>query len=204
MADYSTTTDIISNAPDSGIGSTTDANVSTALGYFITRASRLIDREVGRWDNYFYPSSDETTRYYDGSGCDELEIDDCVSITTLSVAEDGGTASTDYTAWGSTDFLTYPYNDAPFRKLVIDFNSTKPGFYSFRKAVKILGFFGYSLTPPADVAQACETQAVRWYMRAKQGYQDVSGNSDVGQTTVSDLDPDVKEILRHYKSRNIV
>ena len=204
MADYSTTTDIIANAPDSGIGSTTDANVATALGYFITRASRLIDREVGKWDNYFYPSSDDTTRYYDGSGGNEQEIDDCLSITTLSVAEDGGTASTDYTDWGSTDFITYPYNDAPFNKIMVDWNSTKPGFYSFRKGIKVVGIFGYSLTPPADVVQACETQAVRWYMRAKQGYQDMSGNVDVGQTTVTDLDPDVKEILRYYKSRNIV
>jgi hypothetical protein len=205
MADYSNTTDIIANAPETSIASSTDSTVITALGYFITRASRLIDREVGRWDNYFYPSSDDTTRYYDGTDEGELEIDDCLSITTLSVAESGGTGTSDYTDWATTDYLTYPYNSAPFRRLVIDFNGSKGFWYPFRKSVKIVGVFGYSLTPPADVTQACDIQSLRWYMRAKQGYQDVSANADLGQTELKyALDPDIVALLAHYKSRNIV
>ena len=202
MAVYSTSSDVIDNAPETSIATSTDATVATAIGVFITRSSRLIDREVGKWDNYFYPSTDATIRFYDGCGEYEQEIDDTVSITTLEVAEDG---DTDLTTWAATDYLTYPYNDAPIRKLVIDWNGTKGFFPPFRKCIKVTGFHGYSLTPPDDVKQACEIQSFRWYMRAKQGYQDVSGNADVGQTTVmSDLDPDIKEILKHYKARNIV
>ncbi len=31
------------------------------MGNFVTAASRLIDREIGRWDGFFYPTTDAVT-----------------------------------------------------------------------------------------------------------------------------------------------
>ena len=87
MADYCTYAEIKAVMPDSPLvqmGATEHENAFDAL---ITRASRLIDKEVGRWPNYFYPTTDAQTRYFDGSGEKEQWIDECLTLTTLAVAE---------------------------------------------------------------------------------------------------------------------
>ena len=66
--------------------------------------------------------------------------------------------------------------------------------------LKVTGVFGWSATPPADIEQACKIQAVRWFMRAKQGYQDAGANVNLGEMYfMKELDPDVKTILQRYK-----
>ena len=173
------------------------------MANFVTVASRMIDREVGRWDNFFYPSTDDVTRYYNGSGSETQYIDEFVSITSVSVSEQGGLASTDYTAWGSSDYITEPYNTTPIYKLTVDIlNGSKSLFDGYKKAVKVVGIAGYSTTPPDLIAQACKIQAVRWFMRAKGGYQDVSGSEEQGRRYykgTTELDADVRAMLWGYK-----
>jgi hypothetical protein len=98
--DYCATSDVLASMPDSGLNSSTDTGYTSALEMMITAASRLIDLEVGRWPGSFYPATTDETRYYDGSTCGDVQdIEDCVSITSVAVAETGGTAAADYTAW---------------------------------------------------------------------------------------------------------
>jgi len=108
--DYTTSTDAFAQLTDStSYQSSTD--FYPVMDGLITAASRLIDREVGRRDGFFYPSTDAKTMYYNGSGDFEQKIDEFVSITTVSVAEQGGVASTSYTDWTeNTDYVTLPYN----------------------------------------------------------------------------------------------
>ena len=206
---YCTVSDIKADMPDSPLFTSTDTTIDAAITALITSASRLIDKEVGAMPGYF-ASSDSDTRYYDGDGSDECVIDECVSITTLSVAEGGGRASSDYTAWtATTEYYTMPYNASgmglPIRKIIVEADGGKVNFPKSRKAVKIVGVFGYSATAPDDVKQACKIQAFRWFMRAKQGYQDASANVATGGTIFAqELDPDVKEILKHYRLENMV
>lgn len=213
MADYCTVAEVKAIMPDASISTTTDtdaiAKLDAAVGSFITSASRMIDRYIGKWANYFYPSTDAETRYFDGCRGAEQEIDEVVSITSVSVAESGGTGSTDYTAWGSTDYLEYPYNHSeiscPIYRLIIDRNGSKPGWYTYRKAVKVVGIFGYSTTPPADVKLACQIQAMRWYMRGKQAFQDSGVSANLGEMFyVQALDPDVKTLLWNYQIGGMV
>ena len=210
MADYTSINDVKADLPDSPLFSSSDTNYDAVIGGMITAASRLIDREVGRWPNYFYPSTDDETRYFDGSGQVILDIDEAISLTSVSVSEGGGTGSTDYSAWTeNTDFYVWPYNytalSTPIRELHIDWNGSKSTWTRYPKAVKVVGRFGYSATPPTDIAQACKIQAFRWFMRAKQGYQDAGANPALGQMTyVQQLDPDIREILRPYQIGNMV
>ena len=201
---YSTSTDCFNDlTDDETYVSSTDTKYATAMTGFITAASRLIDGEVGRWDGFFYPSTDEVTRYYNGNGCSELEIDEFASISAIGVSEQGGVASTDYTTFAATDYFVEPYNYAangkPIKKIVIDvLNGTQFSFFTYRKGVKVTGISGYSLTPPDVVALATRMQAIRWFMRAKQGYQDSGANVSIGGMTFKgklELDPDVKALL---------
>ncbi len=210
MADYVTVAEIKADIPDSPLFDVTDDTYDTVLGNMVTAASRLIDRYVGGWDNYFYPTTDSQTRYFDGSGEEIQYIDPMVSLTSVAVS-DSGRAVSDYTTWtNDSDFFVSPYNHAsigmPIMSLVIDNDSGSKGTWGkTRKGVKVTGVFGWSLTPPADVEQACKIQAVRWFMRSKQGYQDAAANPSMGEMYyMKELDPDVKMLLQRYRVHNLV
>lgn len=197
---YTTSTDAFADIAD-GNYSSSDYPQMTA---FVTAASRLIDREMGRWDGFFYPTTDEVTNYYDGNADLELDIDEFVSISAVAVSEQGSLSSSDYTSWTlNTDYITKPYNATnkgrPITILAVaESNGTKPLWYGYQKCVKVTGIAGYSSTPPDIIEQATKMQAVRWFMRAKQGYQDTGANVDIGGLSFSkklELDPDVRQLL---------
>lgn len=185
MADYCSSSDIKVQLPEDYIASSTDYDEN--LGLLCTAASRLVDREVGYWPNFFYPTTDTETRYFDGNGLQEIDIDPMVSLTSVSVSEEGSYSSSDYTAWTlNTDYFVWPYNTTgltePIRRLIVDpLNGSKINWTRFRKAVQVVGIFGYSATPPELIKQVCIVQVMRWYMRSKQGYQDAGANPEVGQ-----------------------
>lgn len=177
------------------------------MSNYVTTASRLIDAFVGRWAGFFYPTTDDVTRYYNGSGGAEQEIDEFASITSVSVAEQGGLSSSDYTAWTlDTHYVTKPYNATANGKPIyclelVDYNNTKAAFYSGQKSVKVVGIAGYSVAVPALIAQACRTQAVRWFMRAKGGWQDAGGNENMGTLRykgAAELDGDIRAMLHPF------
>lgn len=202
--DYTTSTDAFQDMSEGNYSSSDYPQMAS----FVTVASRLIDKELGKEPGFFYPTTDEVTRYFDGSGGQEQYIGEWAAITTVSMSQNGSVTSTDYTDLGSTDYYVAPYNytslGVPINKLVMDtINNAQFGaWYSFRKAVKVVGIAGYSLTVPDLIAQATKIQAVRWFMRAKQGYQDSGASVSFGGMTFKgdlQLDPDVKSMLFPYK-----
>lgn len=199
--DYTTSTDAFADISEGGYASTDYPQMAS----FVTAASRLIDREVGRWDGFFYPTTDAADWYYDGSGELEQEIDEFVSISAVAVSEQGSLSSSDYTSWTlNTDYITQPYNATgkgrPINKLVlIEDNNTKGAWFSYQKNVKVTGVPGYSATAPDLIKQACKTQAVIWFMQAKQAWQGGGGNEDTGSQNypdISALSPIVKSMLK--------
>lgn len=211
--DYATLAEVQAGFPDSPLADTTDTGFTGLIESMITRASRLIDNEVAMWPGYFYPTTDDETRYFDGSGegaSGSQPIDDCVSLTTVSVAEGGGVASTSYTDWTEdTDYFVSPYNysalSQPITDLIIILDGSKTSWYRSRKSIKVAGIFGYSTTRPDVINQACIIQTVRWYMRSKQSYEDASANPFTGDLLfVQELDPDVIKILWKWILRNMV
>lgn len=78
-----------------------DAALASYIDSLLTAASDWIDRYTGRF--FTVPTLDET-RYFDGNGRDCLEIDDVVSITSITVYG---------TPLLSTDFYLYPANRTP-------------------------------------------------------------------------------------------
>lgn len=199
--DYTSSTDAFADISEGNYSTSDYPQMAT----MITASSRMIDNEMGRWPGFFYPTTDSVTNYYDGNDDLELDIDEFASISSVGVSQAGGVESSDYTSLSSSDYLTEPYNatnkNMPINKLVIDQRNGSGivnYWYSFRKAVKVTGIPGYSLTPPDVVVQACKIQSVRWFMRAKQGYQDTGASVDIGGLTLKgelQLDPDVKALL---------
>lgn len=200
MADYCTVAEVKTLLPESGLDVNFDFD--TMLATLVTSASRMLDREVGVEPNYFAtPSSDSSTRYYDGNGRTCIFIGDWQSVSAVAVSEQGGLASSDYTAWSSSDYITAPYNTTPIFELHVDtLNGSKLYWQPYRKAVKVTGVWGYSSTPPSDVALAAKIQTVRLFQRSKQMFS-TSGAPEAGTQDYTNLDPDVAQIVAHYKLR---
>ena len=202
--DYSTSTDAFADISEGGYSSSDYPQMAG----FVTTASRLIDREFGRWDGFFYPTTDTKTYYYDGSGEAVQEIDEFASIAAVLVSEQGSLASTDYTTWTeNTDYIKKPYNATnkgkPITHLeIVSYNGTKGAWYCGQKTVQVQGIPGYSTTTPAVIEHATRMQATRWFMRAKAGYQDTGATAELGGLTFRsrlELDPDIKQLLHGLK-----
>jgi len=203
--DYTSSTDAFADMSEGNYSSSDYPQMAT----FVTVASRLIDAEMGQAAGFFYPTTDSVTYYYDGNSDYAIDIDPFVSISAVGVSESGGVESTDYTALSSSDYFVEPYNYAakakPITRLRIgnlNGSANIPVFFSYRKAVSVTGIAGYSATVPDTIAQAARIQAVRWFMRGKQGYQDTGASVDIGGITVKgelQLDPDVKALLFPFK-----
>lgn len=205
--DYGTLIELKDLMADTSFGSSYDSTLQS----LITRASRMFDNFVKRWPGYFY-ASEEETRYFDGSGSSSLWIDEIASVpSAVLVAELGKVdnmsgSGGDYADWTNEAWFLWPDNASswgmPYRRIDLDqYQGTKVIWPKYRRAVKITAKFGYAASPPADIKQACMVQAMRWFKRAQQAFQDAGAIVELGQLHfVKDLDPDIKLILSNYHS----
>lgn len=203
---YCTNTEIKAVMPDTTWGTTYDA-LLTAIA---ERASRAIDTLTGR-EPGAYKAGTAAARYFDGSGCGELWVDEmAVAPTAVAVAESGDVDSSagsggTYTTWAASDYLLWPANalvmGQPYLRLDVDIQSgSKALWYAYPKAVKITAQWGYSTAVPPDILQATLIQAVRWFKRGQQAFADTGAVTELSQLRyVKALDPDVATMVEHYR-----
>jgi len=201
--DYCTLAQVKEVLVDSGLAASTDYDA--VITSTITRACRAIDRFTGRDAGaYAVTSTDETTRYYAGSGYSEMWVDEMAAAPSyVGNSQSGGVDSTSYTTLDSTGYFLWPLNETPYQRLDIDtINGTQIMFYRYPKSVKVTAAFGYALAgaTPGEIEQAAIIQAVRWFKRGQQAFKDVGAIPELGQLAYAQaLDPDVKFILDHYR-----
>ena len=179
------------------ISLTDTAGTATAtLERMLDTASLLIDRFCNRPDG-FVADAAATARYYSGNGLPYLRIDEFVEITALAVKDSvtdttftAWTAPTTHFA-GDGDYLwatgshKFPkYNRTPYTLLIIDPNGsyatfiggkfpTTPGFTPTTTVarglptVEATAKWGYAVTVPMTVKEACIMQSARWYKRLR-------------------------------------
>ena len=198
MANYCEASDVQAAMPDVDWTEKYTALLTLLCG----RASRLIDRVTKRHDNAYLVST-ATARLFDGSGCREQWVDEMAAAPTLVEVDEVGDFT--YTTWSSTDYMVWPYNalaeGLPLLRLDIDqLNGDKSVWYRSPKSVRVTAKWGYSTTPPEDIKQATIIQAIRWFKRSQQAYQDVGAIVELGQLRyVNALDRDVVAIIDHYR-----
>jgi hypothetical protein len=204
-ASYCTRAQVQAAMPDGNWGSTYD----NLLDVLIPRACRLIDKFCGKKPGAFQIEAD-STRYFDGSGTSILKIGELAAApTSVGLSFNGGVQAADYTALVATDYLLFPWNAAdeglPYTEMHLDkLNSTYSVWYAYPRSVKVVGKFGYSTEVPDDVEQAAVVQVARWFKRGQQGFSDTGAIVELGQLTYTKrLDPEVQEILSHYRGSPI-
>lgn len=192
-------------------GSAQDTN----LTYALEAATNLIDEFCGR---VFYVEKDSgvdvlQTRYYDCEFQDFIEVDDISTTTGLVVKTLNADGTDDQTLVRDTDYYLAPYNAdklqprMPFDKIYMAIeNGGKVLPTNHRRGLAVTAYFGFPIQSgsnhqPPSVTQACLIQSARFWQR-KNSPMGFSGNPETGQAPViflSELDPDVKTMLKHYK-----
>lgn len=178
-----------------------DAKYEPLLDVLCDRVSRLVDNWFGYSGGSFKAATEPVARYFDGNGEAELWPGHMAAAPTeVAVAEAGILAS--LTVWAATDYILKPYNaeaeDFPYRSLMIDrINGTKFIWYNLPKAVKITCRWGWSITPPDPIIEACVIQCARWFKRGQQAFQDAGAVTELMQMRyLKKLDPDVQILLK--------
>lgn len=187
----------------------TDTVDDTALENAITAASRWIEKHTAR---RFYPLTE--TRYYTADNHHVLVVDDIVSESggsgISSVKLDDSADGTHSVTLATTDYLEWPFNREtiggdeiePTTQLHINLNT---GDYywpvNIQRGVQVVADFGYSLTTPADINQACLLVAARLWRR-KDALFGVSGTGALGTQVVSQVvgkDGQIQSLLAGFK-----
>lgn len=119
----------------------TGTTYDSVLLRMASHASGLIDQAAGR---QFWPEL--ATRYFDGNGKIELWLPEPVlAITTLTMSDDQGYSYSETpvenTDWWASDGLEY--GRSPTQLLVMNPNGSYAIFYGGRRAVKIVGVWGW-------------------------------------------------------------
>ena len=170
------------------LGDTTD---DAMLENSIEAASRTVDGMCAR---HFYSATE--THYYDAEQWDEIEVDDLVSVTTLKTDEDQDRVYE--TTWGATDFELGPGDSAPYTRIY----ATPTGSHAFpvwqRKAVQVVGTFGWSAVPDA-VREASLLLAARYHSRRNTPLGIQVGKPEFGNLSIPGKDPDVERLLMPYR-----
>lgn len=195
----------------------TDTSDDAILTTIISAAERNINRFCNRPDG-FEADSSASARRYAGSGKPYQFIDECVEITLVEVKN--SPTSTTYDSWATTDWIAakgdpeYPnYNETPYDLIVVDPTGDEVIFYSGRyttrggfrprtdihrgvPTVRITAKWGFSVSVPDDIHEACIMQAARWYKRLEGAMADALASGELGTLMYrQSLDPDVKMLL---------
>ncbi len=171
----------------------------TDLTNSLTAASRLIDKECGR---FFYQDSAATVvRYFTPSTPWCVRINDLVSAATVAI--DTGGTGTFGTTWASgTNFNLAPYNAAvdlwPYESLETRSGSILP---SYPRSVKITGQWGWPAVPD-EVTEAATILASRLFKRKREAPLGVFGlGVDGTAVRISRTDPDVAALISDFSRR---
>lgn len=182
---------------------TTRAVVKTYLNIEKGRDNNLIDDLIDRaqaaiesFTSWAFEAV-TATRYFDSDAVENGLLwvgGNLVSITTLTNGDD------DATVISSSDYRLLPRNSGPPYfgvKMLVDTTTTWD--FDIDGEVSILGTWGYSTSPPADIVHACIRLAGYYYRQKDAQVFDVTAVPDAGIITIPQGIPaDVKLILDRY------
>lgn len=181
-------------------------------------ATRSINRACNRPDG-FVADAVASARLYTGTGRNYQPIDEFVGTPEVAVKD--SMTETTYTAWLPTDWIAYSgdyrwpdFNSTPYTGIMIDgangnYSTFTSGNWGGRggwkpvtdyviglPTVQVTAQWGFALTVPADIKEACIMQAARWYKRLQSAMSDSLATGELGILAYrQSLDPDIKRLL---------
>ncbi len=133
------------------------------------------------------------TRYYGPEAVDGdvLWLDaDLYSVTSITNGE----------SQTITEYWLLPRNKAPYYQIKLKDGSDYSWTFDTDGEIAIVGKWGYSETPPADIVYACKRLAGYYYRLKDSQTFDVTSSPETGQLIIpKGIPADVKLILANYR-----
>jgi len=194
-----------------------DSNADDAtITAMIAAAEEAINNFCNRPDGF--EAGVAAARTFGGSGKAWQWIDETESITTVEVKD--SPTDTGYTTWAADDWVAFSgsakhpnYNLTPYQALMVtasgDYATFTSGKFSGRRGfrpdreqpfvvetVRVTARWGYSVTVPDAIKQACITQTAIWYKRGQGGWSKILASNEFGALEFDEeLDPAVRLLL---------
>lgn len=193
MADYTTIDEVKSYLGGAWAGTSYDA----ALGKFVTRCSRMFDRETGKPSNY-WASATGVTRRYSGSGAQLLDLDEFTGITAVTMSSNqAGTDTQTLTVSDKTSpnyVQVLPLLGPPYNQLFL-----LRGFLPDVFAVGNILVTGDVATPD-EIAHAVTIWAASSWKAREVGWADAAQRPDgPGLLYVKGIPPETKRVIDYFK-----
>src|SRR5512139_528022 len=216
MATYCTTAELRTQIEKSG---NTGAGSDAALGIIIEAASRAIDQYCNRPDGFVAPAA-AAARVFAGQGKPYLLIDECAAITTVAVKDSA--SDTTYTAWAAGDWLAAccepespDFNHTPYDLLLAlptgNYSVFTNGSYTGKRGfppetetpfmsptVQVSARWGYALTVPGAIKEACIALSARWWKQGTGAWADTLASPDLGQLIYRKENVDIRMMLDRF------
>lgn len=169
-----------------------DTGDDAFLEALIERASRYIDEYTGRFfvaeaqTRYFDPVQDVYDRTL-------LLDEDLLTVTTLTNGD--GTVVT------ASEYVFEPRNNSPKHGITLKASASQSWTFDTdpENAISVEGTWGYSVTAPNPITQACIRLVVWWYKNRVQPFT-VVGLPDAGMLPVAENMPnDIRLLLEPYR-----
>lgn len=177
-----------------------DNSFASQVALWADAVDLYINKYVGRNFN----DSGSETRFYDGNGTRELDIDDFISLTdveTLELTSDDVAHS--LTEGKENDYIIFPYNENPKYRLILTRTASVQRWPLTERRVKITGNFGVS-SVPEDIVLAATILLSGVVEKGLKGGTILSedlGDYSVTYKAIDDISSvmSVKDILDRYK-----
>lgn len=179
---------------------TIDSSFDSQIEEWISSIEEYIDNYTGK---HFEEVSE--TRYFDGNGEREIDIDEFLSITSLEILEvSGDDVAHTLTEGRENDFITFPYNTSPKFRLILTTVSSVGAFYSGKGRIKVTATFSDSSTAPDDVKLAATMLVANIVEKGLRGGKLSSESLGDYSVTFSELEElsdkvSVKKLLEPHK-----
>ncbi len=194
MADYITLAELKNTAELVGF-SFADYDAQMA----ISAASQGIDQYTGR--RFSLDADTTSVRYYTPRELRYVNVDDIVSVATVSVDYDGDGVFE--TVWAlNTDYVLEPLNAAadgwPYETIRVHPRS-RQWLPQYPRSVKVQAQFGWPVAAPQNIKEATTILATRLLRRAREAPFGVVGlGIDSTGVRISRTDPDVCFLLDNW------
>jgi len=194
-------------------GYTTEAKINLYLGITITSgdadnyilaAQQYIDNLTGR----NFKATDAEERLFDGCNSRELTIDDCIEVTKVEVGNDfwGDNFTTLVNTGAAPQYYLSPVNYSEKEEPIMSIIVRDRTLINGRANHKITAKWGYSETPPEDLAFAATVLASGMYYENKGAKAGKINKQHIGRYDVAfaddkkmnDFDKAVNVILPAY------
>jgi hypothetical protein len=182
------------------LGRALSAGESALMTSWIAAVKRFIEN----YTHCVFEQEAAATRYFDGNGQNELNVDEFLSISALVILETDGTELQTLTEGASSDFITYPYNVSPKFKIILQPSSSIQSFPNRRRSVKITGTWNNSSTVPDDIALAATMLVAGIIADSKSNGKEVSSESLGGYSISYDQNSNLNELAGRIGVKQIL